>query len=67
MKHRNIYKETFRYSSVPEYIGSNNWQEYELKGDSLITKGFTKVVFANGEDKTSTYPKFVEKRVRTKR
>jgi hypothetical protein len=63
----NIYKETFKYSSVPEYIGANDWQEYELKGDTLITKGFTKVVFADGKDKTSDYPKFVEKRVRAKR
>jgi hypothetical protein len=63
----NIYKETFKYSSVPEYIGARDWQEYELKNDTLITTGFTKVVFANGEDKTSVYPKFIEKRVRAKR
>ncbi len=63
----NVYKETFRYSSVPEYIAASDWQEYELKGDTLITKGFTKVVFADGKDKTSDYPKFVEKRVRAKR
>lgn len=63
----NIYKETFKYSSVPEYIGASDWQEYELKGDTLITRGFTKVVFADGKDKTSDYPKFIEKRVRAKR
>lgn len=62
----NVYKETFRYSSVPEYIDASDWQEYELKGDTLITKGFTKVVFADGKDKTSAYPKFIEKRVRAR-
>src|SRR4051812_17484582 len=27
------YKETFRYCSIPHYIGATDWQEYELKGD----------------------------------
>ena len=63
----NIYKENFGYSSVPEYIGVNDLQEYELKGDTLFTRGFTKVVFANGEDKTASFPKFEEKRVRARR
>ena len=63
----NIYKENFRYSSVPEYIGVNDLQEYELKGDTLFTRGFTKVVFGNGEDKTASFPKFEEKRVRATR
>jgi hypothetical protein len=63
----NIYQETFRYSSNPDYVGATDWQEYELMGDTLYSKGFTKVVFANGEDKTASFPTFEEKRVRAKR
>ena len=39
----NIYKENFRYSSVPEYIGVNDLQEYELKGDTLFTRALQKL------------------------
>ncbi|MBC8015004.1 MAG: hypothetical protein H7X79_04595, partial [Sporomusaceae bacterium] len=47
----NTYKETFRYCSVPDYVGATDWQEYELKGDTLYFKGFTKVMYADGSDK----------------
>jgi hypothetical protein len=63
----NIYKETFRYSSYPGYVGATDWQEYALMGDTLYFRGFTKVIFANGEDKTASFPAFEEKRVRAKR
>jgi hypothetical protein len=63
---KNTYKETFRYCSVPEFVGATDWQEYELKGDTLYFKGFTKVTYADGSDKTSQFGKFSEKRVRAK-
>jgi hypothetical protein len=62
----NTYKETFHYCSVPEYVGASDWQTYELKGDTLYFKGFNKVVYADGSDKTSQFDKFEEKRVRAK-
>ena len=58
------YKETFQYCSVPEFVGATDWQTYELKGDTLYFKGFDKVVYADGSDKTSQFGKFDEKRVR---
>ena len=62
----NSYKETFHYCSVPEFVGASDWQTYELKGDTLYFKGFNKVVYADGSDKTSQFDKFEEKRVRAK-
>lgn len=62
----NTYKETFRYCSVPDYVGATDWQECELKGDTLYFKGFTKVMYADGSDKTNQFGKFEEKRVRAK-
>ena len=60
----NTYKETFQYCSVPEFVGASDWQTYELKGDTLYFKGFDKVVYADGSDKTSQFGKFDEKRIR---
>jgi len=62
----NSYKETFHYCSVPEYVGASDWQTYELKGDTLYFKGFDKVVYADGSDKTNQFDKFEEKRVKAK-
>ena len=62
----NVYKETFRYCSIPDYVGATDWQEYELKGDTLYFKGFTKVIYADGSDKTAQHSKFEEKRVKAK-
>ena len=62
----NTYKETIRYCDIPEYVGASDWQTYELKGDTLYFKGFDKVVYADGSDKTSQFGKFEEKRVRAK-
>ncbi len=61
----NIYKETFIYSDDPKYIGATDWQEYELKGDTLYTKCFNKVIIG-GKDVTAEFPKIEEKRVRVK-
>jgi len=61
------YKETFRYCSIPEYVGATDWQEYELKGDTLYSRGFSKVIYADGSDRTNQFgQKFEEKRVRAK-
>lgn len=60
----NTYKETFQYCSIPEFVGASDWQTYELKGDTLYFKGFDKVVYADGTDKTSQFGKFEETRVK---
>lgn len=62
----NLYKETFLYHDNAAYTGAINWQEFELKNDTLNMKGFNKVVLADGVDKTTDFPKFAEKRVRAK-
>jgi len=62
----NSYKETFRYCSVPENVGASDWQTFELKGDTLYFKGFDKVVYGDGSDKTSQFGKFEETRIRAK-
>lgn len=62
----NVYKETHLYSTNPEWVGVTDWQEFEIKGDTLINKLFTKIINANGEDVTDQAPKMEEKRVRAK-
>ncbi len=59
------FKETFLYHNNPDYIGAMNWQEYELKGDTLYFRGFNKVI-VKGIDSTASFPKIEEKRVRAK-
>ena len=59
------YRETFLYHNNPDYIGGVDWQECELKGDTLYTKGFTKVL-VGGKEVTADFPKIEEKRVRIK-
>lgn len=61
------YKETFRYCIFPGWAGTTDWQEYELRGDTLYKKLFTKIVTSKGEDITAQYPKIEEKRVRAKK
>jgi hypothetical protein len=62
----NTYKETFRYSSIPAYVGGSDWQTFELKGDTLYFKGYNKVMSADGKDVTNLFGKFESKRVRAK-
>lgn len=62
-----VYKETHMYSTVPEVIGLVDWQEFEIRGDTLINKLFTKIINSKGEDVTAQYPKMEEKRVRAKK
>lgn len=61
----NIYKETFLNHSNPNNTGAMDWQEYEMKGDTLIMRGFNKVI-VGGKDVTADFPKIEEKRVRVK-
>ena len=62
----NTYKETFHYCSDTIYNNAKDWQQWELKGDTLYFYGFKKVELANGKDITDVVGRnrFVEKRVR---
>lgn len=61
----NTYKETFQYHSYAPFTGAMDWQNYELKNDTLYFKGFNKVV-VGGEDRTKGWLRIEEKRVRIK-
>lgn len=66
----NVYKETHLYPKQPEWaewVGTTDWQEYELRGDTLYKKLFTKIVTSKGEDITAQYPRIEEKRVRARK
>ncbi len=60
----NSYKETHLYNTEPQYVGAQDWQEFEMQGDTLVFKLFSKVILANGQDATNQFPKTIEKRVR---
>jgi hypothetical protein len=63
----NTYKETFLYVSDQNLVGFSNWQEFELRGDTLYKKLFKKVTDASGKE-VYDWPKDIEeKRVRAKR
>jgi len=64
-----IYKEKFPFHSDTAFIGSQNWQKWEVKGDTLIFYGFEKALMPDGKDVTNewnTGGRFIEKRVRAK-
>jgi hypothetical protein len=61
----NIYKERFRYHTYAPYTGAMDWQDYELKNDTLYFKGFSKVIIG-GEDVTKGFLRIEEKRVKVK-
>ena len=65
----NMYKETFQYCSDTTYNDVKDWQQWELKGDTLYFYGFKKVEMADGKDVTDQVgrDRFVEKRVRLNR
>jgi len=63
----NTYKETFNYVTAADLVGYSNWQEFEIKGDTLYMKLFKKVTDASGKE-INDWPKDIEeKRVRAKR
>ena len=65
----NMYKETVNYYSDTKFIGTSDWQQWEMKGDTLIFYGFKKVTMADGSDVTDALGRdnFIEKRVRVKK
>lgn len=65
----NKYKETFTYGSWPEAVGTSIWQEWAMKGDTLLFYGFKKVTDGNGNDITKDWggDHFIEKRLRAKK
>jgi hypothetical protein len=65
----NMYKETFDYYSNTKYVGSSDWQEWKMTGDTLIFYGFKKAIMPDGSDVTNEWgrDKFIEKRVRVKK
>jgi len=63
----NTIKSTLRYSSHPERVGSTQWMEYDIKGDTLTIKWFKKLVTAQGQDLTAQMPKAESKYVRAKK
>lgn len=64
----NDYKETHLYVTIPEFIGTTVWQQYEIKGDTLYKKLFKKVINSKGEDITVQFSTNIEeKRVRVKK
>ncbi len=64
----NVYKETHLYATDTAWVGTTDWQQYEIKGDTLYSKLFTKILNSKGEDITARYPSNLEeKRVRAKK
>lgn len=66
----NIYKEKFPFHSDTAFIGSENWQKWEMKDDTLVMYGFEKALMPDGKDVTAEWTsggKFIEKRVRVKK
>lgn len=63
------YKETFEYCSDTIFNGARDWQQWEIKDDTLFFYGFKKVEMADGKDVTDQVGRdqFIEKRVRLKR
>jgi hypothetical protein len=62
----NIMKNKLLYTSHIDAMGSTNWVEYELKGDTLIMKWSKKVITASGQDITARMPKAKSKFIRMK-
>lgn len=62
----NLMKNKLLYTSHIDRIGSANWVEYELKGDTLIMNWSKKVITASGQDITARMPKAKSKFIRMK-
>lgn len=64
----NVHKEIFRYCSQSNLMGYTAWQEFEIRGDTLYNRLFTKVVDPTGKDVSDAWTKDLEeKRVRARR
>lgn len=44
------YRETFEFSTEPKYMGVTAEWKYQLKGDTLIMEGPTKIINQEGEE-----------------
>ncbi len=61
-----LMKNKLLYTSHIDRMGSTNWVEYELKGDTLIMNWSKKVITASGQDITARMPKAKSKFIRMK-
>lgn len=59
------YHETFIYHNNPKYVEATDWQNLEVKGDTMYMNGFIKVV-VGGKDMTAGWTKAREKLVRVR-
>ena len=63
----NKYFETYKFGSNSKWIGWTGEQEWQMKGDTLIAKGWGKIYDPNGKESPETkWGNFVEKRVQLK-
>jgi hypothetical protein len=62
----NTFKQKIQYSSWPERIGTINWNEFQMKGDTLYVR-FKKRINPKGEDVTANYPATESKWVRSEK
>ncbi len=59
------FHETFIYHNNPEYIGGENWQNLEMRGDTMYMNGFKKVI-VGGKEVMTDFSKIKEKLVKVK-
>lgn len=57
--------ETFIYHNNPEYVGGENWQNLEVRGDTMNMDGFKKVIIG-GKEVMTDFSKIKEKLVKVK-
>lgn len=60
----NRYLETFIYHNSKQNWGGKDWQNLEVKGDTMYMNGFTKMIIGGKE--VTDYPKIREKLIRVK-
>ena len=57
--------ETFIYHNNPEIIGGENWQNIEIKGDTMYVNGWKKVTIS-GKELAQDFSKIKEKLIKVK-
>ncbi|CAH0997777.1 hypothetical protein EMA8858_03911 [Emticicia aquatica] len=63
----NVYTETYKYGSKPEWFGWTGEQEWKIKGDTLHMVGHNRIIDPEGKEHPKTeWSQFVEKWVRVK-
>ena len=63
----NIMKSHLLYSSHAERVGSTQWIEFELVGDTLDMKWFKKLITPQGQDITAQMPRVESKYIRAEK